>query len=109
MAAFLRALLEAQGEVNPVDDADDDGLPGDQVSEPIKQLSVQDMCLLPAGIKWVNLRSKNHFTAQYGQVQWWRLYFKLITPENKSMCHLNSSKTLSYWEVTLVLKDQINQ
>ena len=48
-AAFLRALFEAQGEVNPTDDADDDGLPGNQVSEPIEQLPVQDVCLLPAG------------------------------------------------------------
>lgn len=48
-AAFLRALFEAQGEVNPMDDADDDGLPGNQVSEPIEQLPIQNMCLLPAG------------------------------------------------------------
>lgn len=47
-AALLRALFQAQGEVDPVDDADDDGLPGDQVSEPIEQLPVQDVCLLPA-------------------------------------------------------------
>lgn len=47
-AAILRTLFQAQGEVDPVDDADDDGLPGDQVSEPIEQLPVQDMRLLPA-------------------------------------------------------------
>ena len=46
---FLRALFKAQGEVNPVDDTNDNGLPGNQVSEPVKQLSIQDMCLLPAG------------------------------------------------------------
>lgn len=42
-------LLEAQGEVDPVDDADDDGLPGNQVSEPVEQLAVEDVRLLPAG------------------------------------------------------------
>ena len=45
---FLRALFEAQGEVNPVDDTDDDRLPGNKVSEPVEQLPVQDVCLLPA-------------------------------------------------------------
>lgn len=47
-AAFLGTLLQAQREVDPVDDADNDGLPGDQIPQPIKQLPVKNMCLLPA-------------------------------------------------------------
>lgn len=48
------ALFKAQGKVDPVDDADDDGLPGNQVSEPIEELPIQDVCLLPAGRTWMN-------------------------------------------------------
>lgn len=48
-AAFLRALLQAQGEVDAMNHADDDGLPGHQVPEPVQQLAVQDVGLLPAG------------------------------------------------------------
>lgn len=47
-AAFLRDLFKAQWEINPMNNTDDDGLPGNQVSKPVEQLSVEDMCLLPA-------------------------------------------------------------
>lgn len=47
-AAFLGTLLQAQREVDPVDDANNDGLPGDQIPQPIKQLPVENVCLLPA-------------------------------------------------------------
>lgn len=45
---FLKALLQAQGEVYPVHDADDDWLPGNQIPQPIKQLPVQNVSLFPA-------------------------------------------------------------
>lgn len=45
---FLKALFQAQGEVYPVHNADDDGLPGNQISQPIQQLSIQNMRLFPA-------------------------------------------------------------
>lgn len=47
--AFLKALLQAQGEVDPVHDADDDGLPRNQIAQPVQQLSVQNVRLFPAG------------------------------------------------------------
>lgn len=56
---FLRALFQAQGQVDPIDDADDDRLPGNQVPEPIQQLAVQDVCLLPAGRRSRNQGAKN--------------------------------------------------
>lgn len=48
-AVFLWALLEAQGEINAVNDTNDDGLPSNQISEPVEKLPVKDMRLLPAG------------------------------------------------------------
>lgn len=48
-AAPRRALFQAQANVDPVDDADDDGLPGNQVPEPVEQLPVQDVRPLPPG------------------------------------------------------------
>lgn len=48
-AAPRRALFQAQANVDPVDDADDDGLPGNQVPEPVEQLPVQEVRPLPAG------------------------------------------------------------
>lgn len=50
VSAVLRVVLfQAHYKVNPVDNADDDGLPGNQVSEPVKELSIKDVRLLPAG------------------------------------------------------------
>lgn len=58
MAVFLWALLQAQGEINAVNDTNDDGLPSNQVSEPVEKLPVKDMRLLPAG-NW-GIKDKNH-------------------------------------------------
>lgn len=49
MAVFLWALLQAQGEINAVNNTNDDGLPSNQISEPVEKLPVKDMRLLPAG------------------------------------------------------------
>lgn len=49
-------LLEAECKVNPVHDADDDGLPCDQVPEPVQELPVQDVSSLPAAAP---LKDKN--------------------------------------------------
>lgn len=58
MAVFLGALLQAQGEINAVNDTNDDGLPSNQVSEPVEKLPVKDMRLLPAR-NW-GIMDKNH-------------------------------------------------
>lgn len=58
MAVFLGALLQAQGEINAVNDTNDDGLPSNQISEPVEKLPVKDMRLLPAG-NW-GIMDKNH-------------------------------------------------
>lgn len=55
---FLWALLEAQGEINAVNDTNDDGLPSNQISEPVEKLPVKDMRLLPAG-NW-GIKDKHH-------------------------------------------------
>lgn len=57
-AVFLGALLKAQGEINAVNYSNDDGLPSNQVSEPVEKLPIKDMRLLPAGI-W-GIKDEHH-------------------------------------------------
>ena len=46
-----RLLFQAQGEVDSMHDSNDDGLPGNQVPEPVKQLAIEHVGLLPAVVK----------------------------------------------------------
>ena len=60
-------LFESECPVDPLDDDEDDGLPADQPPQPVEQLAVHDVRLLPRGREHplqVNLRFKkriNHF------------------------------------------------
>lgn len=44
------ASLEPQQKINPVHDTNYDWLPSHQVPQPIQQLTVQNVCSLPAGV-----------------------------------------------------------
>ena len=39
--------LQAQAPINPLDDGDDERLPSDQITNPIQQVSVQQMRFVP--------------------------------------------------------------
>lgn len=69
---FLKALFQTKGEVYPVHNANDDGLPGNQVSQPIKQLPVQNMRLFPAARTKVKKKKSSNIAP------WWLSALSLI-------------------------------